>query len=65
MESLSAAGLGVLIFLAFTMVVSIINSYSSTAFCTCLYLSTCNVEVARSTGQAIQVATLHPWQLCS
>ena len=64
MESFSAAGLGVWIFLAFAMVASVINIYTSTGFHTCLDLWARTVEAARTAGQPIQVATLRPWQLC-
>lgn len=53
-------GLGVLIFLSFTMVASIINTYTSTAYHTCLYLWARNVEVAQTTGQPIQVTAPAP-----
>jgi len=53
-------GLGVLIFLMFTMVASVISSYTSTAYHTCLYLWARNVEVAQTTGQPIQVAAPAP-----
>ena len=53
-------GLGVLIFLMFTMVASVITSYTSTAYHTCLYLWARNVEVAQTTGQPIQVAAPAP-----
>jgi hypothetical protein len=53
-------GLGVLIFLAFTMVASVVNTYTSTAYHTCLYLWARNVEVAQTAGQPIQVAAPAP-----
>jgi hypothetical protein len=53
-------GLGVLIFLMFTMVASVISTYTSTAYHTCLYLWARNVEVAQTTGQPIQVAAPAP-----
>jgi hypothetical protein len=53
-------GLGVLIFLAFTMVASVINTYTSTAYHTCLYLWARNVEMAQTAGQPIQVAAPAP-----
>ena len=53
-------GLGVLIFLAFTMVASVINTYTSTAYHTCLYLWARNVEVAQTAGQPIQVTAPAP-----
>ena len=53
-------GLGVLIFLMFTMVASVINTYTSTAYNTCLYLWARNVEVAQTAGQPIQVTAPAP-----
>jgi hypothetical protein len=53
-------GLGILIFLMFTMVASVISTYTSTAYHTCLYLWARNVEVAQTTGQPIQVAAPAP-----
>ncbi|HSB03198.1 MAG TPA: hypothetical protein VLE49_21280 [Anaerolineales bacterium] len=53
-------GLGILIFLAFTMVASVINTYTSTAYHTCLYLWARNVEVAQAAGQPIQIAAPAP-----
>ena len=40
------------------MVASVISTYTSTAYHTCLYLWARNVEVAQTTGQPIQVAGL-------
>jgi len=53
-------GLGVLIFLMFTMVASVINTYTSTAYHTCLYLWARNVEVAQTAGQSIRIAAPAP-----
>ena len=53
-------GLGVLIFLMFTMVASVINTYTSTAYHTCLYLWARNVEVAQTAGQPIKVTAPAP-----
>jgi len=53
-------GLGVLIFLMFTMVASVINTYTSTAYHTCLYLWARNVEVAQTAGQPIRVTAPAP-----
>ena len=53
-------GLGILIFLAFTMVASIISTYTATAYHTCLYLWARNVEVAQTAGQPIRVAAPAP-----
>lgn len=53
-------GLGVLIFLMFTMVASVISTYTSTAYHTCLYLWARNVEVAQKSDQPIRVAAPAP-----
>jgi len=53
-------GLGVLIFLIFTMVASVISSYTSTAYHTCLYLWARNVEVAQKADQPIRVTAPAP-----
>jgi len=53
-------GLGMLAFLTSTMIASIINTYTSTAYHTCLYLWARNVEVAQAAGQPIQVAAPAP-----
>jgi hypothetical protein len=53
-------GLGLMIFLAFTMVASVIGTYTTTAYHTCLYLWARNVEVAQTAGQPIQVAAPAP-----
>jgi hypothetical protein len=53
-------GLGVLIFLMFTMVASVISSYTSTAYHTCLYLWARNVEVAQRADQPMQVTAPAP-----
>jgi len=53
-------GLGILIFLAFTMVASVISTYTGTAYHTCLYLWARNVEVAQTAGQPIRVAAPAP-----
>jgi len=53
-------GLGVLIFFAFTIVANVINSYTSTAYHTCLYLWARNVEKAQTAGQPMQVAAPAP-----
>ncbi len=52
--------LGMLIFFAFTIVASVINSYTSTAYHTCLYLWARNVEQAQVAGQPIRVAAPAP-----
>jgi hypothetical protein len=53
-------GLGILIFLMFTMVASVISTYTSTAYHTCLYLWARNVEVAQKADQPIRVAAPAP-----
>ena len=53
-------GLGMLVFLTLTMIASIINTYTSTAYHTCLYLWARNVEVAQTAGQPIQVTAPAP-----
>jgi ABC-type transport system involved in multi-copper enzyme maturation permease subunit len=53
-------GLGLMIFLLFTMVASVISSYTTTAYHTCLYLWARNVEVAQTSGQPVRVAAPAP-----
>jgi hypothetical protein len=53
-------GLGVLIFLLFTMAGNVIGTYTSTAYHTCLYLWARNVEVALAQGQPVPVAAPAP-----
>jgi len=53
-------GLGMLIFFAFTTIASVINTYTSTAYHTCLYLWARNVEHAQAAGQPIQVTAPAP-----
>ena len=53
-------GLGLLIFLFSTMVASVISTYTTTAYHTCLYLWARNVEVAQTSGQPIRVAAPAP-----
>lgn len=53
-------GLGVIIFLLFTMVGNVIGTYTSTAYHTCLYLWARNVEVAQKADQPIQVSAPAP-----
>lgn len=53
-------GLGLLIFFFFVIVASIISSYTSTAYHTCLYLWAREVEHAREQGKADQVAAPAP-----
>lgn len=53
-------GLGLLLFLFSTMIASVISTYTTTAYHTCLYLWARNVEVAQTSGQPIQVAAPAP-----
>ncbi len=53
-------GLGVVIFLLFTMVGNVIGTYTSTAYHTCLYLWARNVEIAQTSGQPVRVAAPAP-----
>ena len=53
-------GLGLMIFLLSTMIASVISSYTTTAYHTCLYLWARNVEVAQTAGQPIHVAAPAP-----
>ena len=57
----AAIGLGVPIFLIFILAATIINTYTSTAYHTCLYLWARDVERARQTGKAaLKVAAPAP-----
>lgn len=53
-------GLGLLTFLFSTMVASVISTYTTTAYHTCLYLWARNVEVAQASGQPVRVAAPAP-----
>ncbi|HJR81523.1 MAG TPA: hypothetical protein VJ821_15735 [Anaerolineales bacterium] len=53
-------GIGVLIFFTFTMVASVISTYTTTAYHTCLYLWAREVEKVQSAGQPIQVRAPAP-----
>ena len=53
-------GLGLMVFLFSTMVASVITTYTTTAYHTCLYLWARNVEVAQTSGQPIRVAAPAP-----
>jgi hypothetical protein len=53
-------GLGLMIFLLFTMVASVVSTYTATAYHTCLYLWARNVEVAQTAGQPVRVAAPAP-----
>jgi hypothetical protein len=49
-----------LIFFTFVMVASVISSYTTTAYHTCLYIRACDVEQAQAAGQSYQVAAPAP-----
>lgn len=53
-------GLGLLIFFAFTTVASVISTYTTTAYHTCLYLWAREVEKAQTAGRPIQIAAPAP-----
>ena len=53
-------GLGVLIFLLFIMVAQMINTYTSAAYHTCLYLWARNVEIAQKAGEPSRVPAPGP-----
>lgn len=53
-------GLGLMVFLFSTMVASVITTYTTTAYHTCLYLWARNVEVAQTTGQPHQISAPAP-----
>jgi hypothetical protein len=53
-------GLGVLIFFMFTMVASVISTYTSTAYHTCLYLWAREVEKAQTAGLSVQITAPAP-----
>ncbi|GAB4425926.1 MAG: hypothetical protein Kow002_15310 [Anaerolineales bacterium] len=53
-------GLGALIFFAFVLVASVIGSYTSTAYHTCLYIWAREAEKAQEAGQPIEVAAPAP-----
>ena len=53
-------GLGILIFFTFTMVASVISTYTTTAYHTCLYLWAREVEKAQTAGQPIQISAPAP-----
>ncbi|MBI2759775.1 MAG: hypothetical protein HYX49_14015 [Chloroflexi bacterium] len=52
--------LGLLIFFAFAMAASVINTYTSTAYHTCLYLWAREAEKAQAAGQPMRVAAPAP-----
>lgn len=53
-------GLGIMIFFIFTMVASVISTYTTTAYHTCLYLWAREVEKAQTAGQPIQISAPAP-----
>ncbi len=53
-------GIGLLIFLLLAMLASVITTYTSTAYHTCLYLWARNVEVAQTAGQSVRIAAPAP-----
>jgi hypothetical protein len=53
-------GLGLMVFLFSTMIASVISTYTTTAYHTCLYLWARNVEVAQASGQPARVAAPAP-----
>ena len=53
-------GLGVMIFLAFTLVATVINRYTDTAYHTCLYIWARDAEKAQEAGESIQIAAPAP-----
>ena len=55
-----AIGVAVLVASAFIMMAAVVNSYTSSAYHTCLYLWAREVETVRAEGKAIQVAAPAP-----
>jgi hypothetical protein len=53
-------GVGILIFFTVTMVASVISTYTTTAYHTCLYLWAREVEKAQTAGQPIQISAPAP-----
>ncbi|MEO8357158.1 MAG: hypothetical protein ABI621_14705 [Chloroflexota bacterium] len=53
-------GLGLTVFLFSTMVASVISTYTTTAYHTCLYLWACNVEAAQTAGEPVRVTAPAP-----
>jgi hypothetical protein len=58
--SIIAIAIGALVFFTFVVVASVISSYTSTAYHTCLYIWARDVEKAQTAGQAIQVVAPAP-----
>lgn len=53
-------GLGLLVFFIFAMIATVISTYTSTAYHTCLYLWARDAEQAQAAGQSIQIAAPAP-----
>ena len=53
-------GLGAMIFFAFTLVASVISSYTGVAYHTCLYIWARDVEKANAQGSPVQIAAPAP-----
>jgi membrane-anchored glycerophosphoryl diester phosphodiesterase (GDPDase) len=53
-------GVGVLIFFFFVVIASVVSSYTSTAYHTCLYIWARDVETAKEKGQSAPVAAPAP-----
>jgi hypothetical protein len=53
-------GLGLMVFLLATMVASVITTYTTTAYHTCLYLWARNVEAAQTSDQPVQISAPAP-----
>ena len=58
--SIIAIAIGAFVFFTFVVIASVISSYTSTAYHTCLYIWARDVEKAQTAGQAIQVAAPAP-----
>ncbi len=58
--SLVGIVIGALIFFAFVMVASVFSSYTNTAYHTCLYIWSREVETARAQGSSVQVKAPAP-----
>ncbi|HEY5731911.1 MAG TPA: hypothetical protein VIS72_17830 [Anaerolineales bacterium] len=52
--------IGALIFFTFVMIASVVSSYTSIAYHTCLYIWARDVEKAQAAGQAVQIAAPGP-----
>ncbi len=58
--SIAAIAIAAFIFFGFVMMASVINSYTATAYHTCLYIWAREAEKAQEAGQSIQVAAPAP-----